>query len=681
MKQILLLLTFIALSVCTIYSQNQGHSWTFGAAPPFVSTPAISGSAPNHTLTLLGAGAPHIIVENQIVGLGGSCAAAINVGRYSGPNPPFPAPGFQPFGLQFDNTPQIVSNVYTIELAFKFTSTGNFHRLVGFSNLAGATNNDGFYISPDPGARMVFRLGAVDNYVGPTDITPNAWHHIVFVRDALNKITYYLDGILEADYDDGALDFVTQVANAHAISFLKDNDTGTQPFEETDGSIAKLSIYNRVLTEAEINDRTFNNICNTAIVITANPNQGQQWTFPTPPPFISVAAVAGSDSTYILDTLGVPTATVTTGTTEAIGLGTSCTTPVTPVPVAFYPVNSGLIFFNSPRYIYDTYTIELAINFTILGGGFSRKLISFYDLGTPPENTYGIYVDPAGFIEFDTTGSTVIAASALTINTWYHLVFVRAASGIISYYQNGALIGTYNDAANHFIPKATNGNDIYFFKDDDGNEETNGKFAKIAIFNAVLPLSDVQERFNNICNTALVILPVNLTSFTATKSGKQVQLKWITASEQNNLGFEVQRSSNGANYAGIGFVNGNGTTSQQNTYYFTDQSPLAGKNYYRLKQIDIDNRETFSSSRIINMDAERQEVQLYPNPSRNLITITNIKAGNQLSVFNTYGNLVIRKIAGSGQESISVEKLAAGVYMLQVTDSDNFKRTIRFTKF
>ena len=81
------------------------------------------------------------------------------------------------------------------------------------------------------------------------------------------------------------------------------------------------------------------------------------------------------------------------------------------------------------------------------------------------------------------------------------------------------------------------------------------------------------------------------------------------------------------------------------------------------------------------MDKEQQRIQLFPNTSRSLITITNIKAGNQMSVFNSQGHLIFRKIASSGQESISVEKFAAGVYLLQVIDSDNNKRTIRFSKF
>lgn len=66
------------------------------------------------------------------------------------------------------------------------------------------------------------------------------------------------------------------------------------------------------------------------------------------------------------------------------------------------------------------------------------------------------------------------------------------------------------------------------------------------------------------------------------------------------------------------------------------------------------------------MDKEQQGIQLFPNPSRSLIIITNIKAGNQMSVFNSRGSLILRKTASSGLESISVEKFAAGVYLLRL---------------
>lgn len=673
MKKYLLPLILVMLSVGIINAQNQGYHWEFGTVPPVASAPAIQGSTGSYTLTTLGGAAdvPVVTTHNIIsksVGKGTSCTAPIMVDSIDAPS-----------GLEFSNSPQFVNDTWTIELTVNFsTPPGDYRRLLGFDNLTGALPDAdyGIYLEAITGEIILFN-GTI-NYITGGAVTPGNWNHLAFTRnDVTDVISYYRDGVLIGSLTDGANTFVPKASNSNKINFFKDNGT-----EESNVEIAKLSIYNRVLTESEIFHRTFNNICNTTHQLASLPNEGHQWVFPaSAPPFTSSPAVTGSTAgAFTLTSIGG--GAITTGTSESLippPFGASCT--ATPVDIALYPTDAGLEFGNSPRYIYDTYTIELAINFAALGT-VDRKVVGFYSLGTLPAATYGIYVNTAGNIDFYNGASNAIAAApTFTTNTWYHVVFVRAASGIISYYRNGALVGTYNDAAGQFIPQSSNGNDITFFKDDNGTNETSGKLAKIGIFNAVLSADDVLERFDNICNTSLVLLPVSLKSFTAVKADKQVQLTWTTASEENNLGFEVQRSSDGTNFTTIGFVNGNGTTAQENTYHFTDQSPFAGKNYYRLKQIDIDNRASYSSIRSIEMDKDQQRIQLFPNPSRSLITVTNIKAGDQMSVFNSQGNLILRKIASSGRESISVEKLAAGVYMLQVTDSDNNQRTIRFSKF
>ncbi len=683
MKKYLLALVVVVLQTGITFSQ-EGYSWTFGTVPPpspptgtYSSTPAMTGSTGTHPLSVIDYTLPAVSPASEVIPLGSCPATPIAVSRYGGA-----VNGFNLFGLQFDNAPQYVGNVYTIELTGRFDPTFDYHRLIGFNDInipgnPGTTSDDGIYIDPDfpvGNGEILFRVGGVDTYIGPHNIAPDTWYHITLVRDATNQISFYLNGVYIAAYDDSALDFVPKPANGNKIVFFRDELNGT---EDVGGYVAKISIYNRTLTVAEIERRTSQNVCNTTVVLAAEPNEGHQWRFPngSADPFASTPAVGGSVGPFSLFAMGG--SPITTFTSEVIGLGASCTAPS---PVGLYPLDAGLEFQNTPRYIYDTYTIELAINFDALGGT-SKKLFSFEDLSLLPQATYGVYVEPGGNISFYNGVDNIVGAAPLTTGVWYHLVFVRASTGIISYYRNGVLIGTYTDAAGDFIPKSATGNFITFLKDDDGAEETSGKIAKIGIFNAVLPDYDVVERFNSICNDALVILPVNLTSFTATRSDDKVQLKWVTASEQNNMGFEVQRSSDGSNFTGIGFVNGNGTTNQENTYYFTDQSPQTGKNYYRLKQVDIDNRVTYSGIRSIEIGVANRGIQLFPNPSHSLITVTNIKAGDQMSIFNTQGNLVMRKRANNGQEIISIGTLPSGVYLLQVTDNENNKKTIRFTKF
>ena len=113
------------------------------------------------------------------------------------------------------------------------------------------------------------------------------------------------------------------------------------------------------------------------------------------------------------------------------------------------------------------------------------------------------------------------------------------------------------------------------------------------------------------------IIPVELTSFTANVSGPNVQLNWSTATETNNQGFEVQRNYNQSGWTLLGFIDGNGTTTEPQTYSFTDNNVKEGSYSYRLKQIDYDG--SFNYSDIVevtvgNIPDEYKLLQNYPNP-------------------------------------------------------------------
>lgn len=111
------------------------------------------------------------------------------------------------------------------------------------------------------------------------------------------------------------------------------------------------------------------------------------------------------------------------------------------------------------------------------------------------------------------------------------------------------------------------------------------------------------------------ILPVELTSFTALVQGTQAVLNWETASETNNAGFEVQQLVNGS-YQSIGYVTGNGTTTEAQHYSFTTNDLAAGSHDFRLKQVDFDG--TFAYSPVVTATvslAGAAEMQKpYPDP-------------------------------------------------------------------
>ncbi len=96
------------------------------------------------------------------------------------------------------------------------------------------------------------------------------------------------------------------------------------------------------------------------------------------------------------------------------------------------------------------------------------------------------------------------------------------------------------------------------------------------------------------------LIPVELASFTASVNENIVTLNWITATELNNSGFDILRSTQQDVWEKISFVPGNGTTTEIHYYSFEDENLDAGKYSYKLKQIDFDG--SYEYSNVVNVD-------------------------------------------------------------------------------
>lgn len=153
---------------------------------------------------------------------------------------------------------------------------------------------------------------------------------------------------------------------------------------------------------------------------------------------------------------------------------------------------------------------------------------------------------------------------------------------------------------------------------------------------------------------AIIPLPVELTSFKGKATESGITLNWETASELNNSHFDIERSTDGETFSSIGTIPGNGTTSIPSSYSFVDELPGKGTNYYRLKQVDYDNAQSYSSTIAVSWDAgNAMQAALVPNPCANSncnITISN--AANQstlLQLKDVAGRVVFsRTINSSG---------------------------------
>lgn len=168
------------------------------------------------------------------------------------------------------------------------------------------------------------------------------------------------------------------------------------------------------------------------------------------------------------------------------------------------------------------------------------------------------------------------------------------------------------------------------------------------------------------------VLPVELTSFAAKPEPRAVALTWTTSSEENNAGFEVQKSVNGKNFETIGFVEGNGTSLEINAYNFIDESPVSGVNYYRLKQNDFDGTFGYSDILTVNFDA-KATATIYPNPTTEKLTIATETQGEvNIRIFNMKGQVVYQNSKRvDNQLEINLDELAKGNYILQVKNLEN----------
>jgi hypothetical protein len=173
------------------------------------------------------------------------------------------------------------------------------------------------------------------------------------------------------------------------------------------------------------------------------------------------------------------------------------------------------------------------------------------------------------------------------------------------------------------------------------------------------------------------IIPVELASFAANLNEGIVELSWVTATETNNMGFEVERSKDKTGFVKIGFVSGNGTTTELKHYSYLDSTIVENEKYaYRLKQIDFDGSVSYSKAVEVNISgpAEFALYQNFPNPF-NPVTIINyslpLKSQVDLVVYNTLGEKIIQlvngeKEAGSYSVELHAADLPSGVYFYRL---------------
>ncbi len=179
----------------------------------------------------------------------------------------------------------------------------------------------------------------------------------------------------------------------------------------------------------------------------------------------------------------------------------------------------------------------------------------------------------------------------------------------------------------------------------------------------VIPLATSDLTFNIVATSS--VLPVELTSFKASKLGNQSQLDWTTATESNNKHFAIERSKDGKNFNEIGIINSKGASYEKQDYSFIDPIPTKGNNYYRLKEVDFDGKYQFSNVEMVALKGYSQ-IMLYPNPAKESITIeTSATDKHDVKIMDYMGRIWLSKTLENEVNQLNIASLPKGMYFLE----------------
>lgn len=175
----------------------------------------------------------------------------------------------------------------------------------------------------------------------------------------------------------------------------------------------------------------------------------------------------------------------------------------------------------------------------------------------------------------------------------------------------------------------------------------------------------------------LPILPVTGLQASAQRTGNNVAIQWQTLSENNTKNFITEKSNDGFNWTSIDTTNAAGYSQTKITYSTTDATP-GTMNYYRIKQVDMNGRFTFSNVVSIAVKSNSIEAKTFPNPFINQLQVDLTSTQNKkvnINISDASGKRLIQKMwmVLKGNNSIilsEVKQLTAGVYFIDIRDED-----------
>jgi len=290
----------------------------------------------------------------------------------------------------------------------------------------------------------------------------------------------------------------------------------------------------------------------------------------------------------------------------------------------------------------------LSGNSTITGNLINSGILA-------PGNSPGLYTVNGNYTATGTaTHNFQIAGTTISLFDRLDVTGTITLDGVF----NGSLISGFTPSGVHDLLVIT------------GNSVT-GTFSSVNIPTGY----SIVYNSNNVTLHFGTALPVSITQFNASISDKIVLLKWQTASEQNNLGFYIERSTDGNNWKQLSFTPGQGNSSTINNYSSEDINPIEGINYYRLRQVDLDGNFKYSITVSATINAQNL-FAVYPDPVKNRLFFKTPQSGT-LTIFSVGGQRMIKKQLDNSQ-SINIRSLNSGEYIMMLQGTDGKTLSTKF---
>jgi hypothetical protein len=150
-----------------------------------------------------------------------------------------------------------------------------------------------------------------------------------------------------------------------------------------------------------------------------------------------------------------------------------------------------------------------------------------------------------------------------------------------------------------------------------------------------------------------------LENFEAKRFGEMVLLNWTGELESNFSHYEVERSTDGINYE---LIENQQSYIENAVHYAVDKSPSTGVNYYRLKQVELDQTYAYSDVKAVEIISNRNDVILFPNPFKEEFTLNGIDKNSEVKVYDIKGNLIFNHLSSDRFLRIDLSSIQSGIY-------------------